>query len=623
MGPGKTNESTFSHELHFRGMMDQMLEGVQIISHQWKYLYVNDALVKQGGYTWEQLNGHTMMEMYPGLEQSPVFASLRECMTTRMSKHFETEFTFPDGKVTWFELHIQPIPEGIFVLSIDITSRKLAEEKVKASENEYRSLIDQATDAIFISNGDGRYTEVNESACRLLGYSKEELLKLSVRDLLGAEEVASAPPRFDELRQGHSILSNRSLKAKDGRLIPVEINGKMLSNGKMLGMVRDVSERKANEERIFRLNEELERMVADRTIELENKIQQLKESEEKFQKAFESSAAGITIVRIGDARFLDVNEAFAKIVGYSKQELVGSTAAELNLVTEMPDRDAIIKQLKEVGFVRDIEMIMRSKAGKRFDVLVSIDTIHLHNEPYAINVIYDISQRKEAERQLELVNKELESFSYSVSHDLRAPLRSILGYTHFLNEGYSSVLDAEGNRLIATITRNADKMNRLIDELLRFARLGRQEMEKVSVDFNSMVHGVIQSLGDATKNAEITVKPLPKAVGDPELLTQVWTNLISNAIKYSSKKEKPHIEIASLNGDTETVFYIKDNGAGFDIRFADRLFEVFQRMHSPKDFEGTGIGLSIVKRIVNRHGGRVWADAKVNEGATFYFTLTS
>ncbi len=617
----KTKETTFSHELHFRSMMDRMLEGVQIIGHDWRYLYVNEALVRQGGYTWEQLDGHTMMEMYPGLEQTPVFHSLNECMTSRVSKHFETEFTFPGGHTTWFALHIQPIPQGIFVLSIDVTSRKLAEDKLKSSEAEYRSLIEQATDAIFISNSNGQYTDVNESACRLLGYTKEELLRLTVSDLLGVEETAAAPPRFDELKNGHSILSHRNLRAKDGRMIAVEINGKMLSNGKMLGMVRDISERKETEAKVLRMNEELEKKVAERTTELQSNIQLLKESEEKFQKAFESSAAGITIARISDTRFLDVNEAFCKMVGYSKSEVIGRTLIELKLVMDMPDRAGILHQLQQEGFVRDIEMAIRSKTGQRFDVLVSIDTIHLHGEPYAINVIYDITRRKEAERQLELANKELESFSYSVSHDLRAPLRSILGYTHFLNEGYAAKLDSEGVRLLATITRNGEKMNRLIEELLRFARLGRQEMEKVSMDFNSIIHGVVQSLGDAVKNVEFNIRPLPKVVGDPSLLTQVWTNLISNAVKYSSKKEKPQIEIGSLAGDGETVFYIKDNGAGFDMQYAERLFEVFQRMHSPKDFEGTGIGLSLVKRIINRHGGRVWADAKVNEGATFYFTL--
>jgi PAS domain S-box-containing protein len=521
----------------------------------------------------------------------------------------------------WFELHIQPIPEGIFVLSVDITSRKQAEEKLKASELEYRSLIEQATDAIFISNGNGQFTDANECACRLLGYTKEELLKMNVRDLLGAEVSASAPPRFDELKKGGSILSERILRAKDGSTIPVEINAKMLSNGKMLGMVRDISERKEVEAKILKLNEDLEQKVAERTNELQAKIQELKESEEKFQKAFESSAAGITIARISDTRFLDVNEAFCKLVGYTKSELVGHSATELNLVTEMADRDSIIQQLKNEGSVRDIEMVMRSKTGRRFDVLVSIQTIYLQDVPYAINLIYDITRRKEAERQLEMVNKELESFSYSVSHDLRSPLRSIMGYTHFLTEGYSSVLDAEGNRLLATITRNGEKMNRLIEELLRFARLGRQEMEKVTVDFNSMVRVVIQSFGDAAQNVEMDLKPLPKVVGDPSLLTQVWQNLISNAIKYSSKKTKPHVEIGSFVQDGETVFYIKDNGAGFDMTYAERLFEVFQRMHSPKEFEGTGVGLSIVKRIVNRHGGRAWADAKVNEGATFYFVL--
>jgi PAS domain S-box-containing protein len=621
MDRSKTKETTFSNELHFRSMMDQMLEGVQIIGHDWKYLYINEALVRQGGYTWEQVKGHTMMEMYPGVEQAPIFQSLSECMTSRISKHFESEYTFPDGHTTWFELHIQPIPEGIFVLSVDITSRKQAEDKLKASELEYRSLIEQATDAIFISNGNGQFSDVNESACRLLGYTKEELLKMNVRDLLGAEVSASAPPRFDELKKGGSILSERILQAKDGSTIPVEINSKMLSNGKMLGMVRDISERKEVEARILKLNEDLEQKVAERTNELQAKIQELKESEEKFQKAFESSAAAITIARISDGLFLEVNEAFCKLVGYPKSELVGHNAAELNLVMEMPDREGILQQLQNEGSVRDIEMVMRSKTGRRFDVLVSVQTILLKDEPYAINLIYDITRRKEAERQLEMVNKELESFSYSVSHDLRSPLRSIMGYTHFLTEGYSSVLDAEGNRLLATITRNGEKMNRLIEELLRFARLGRQEMERVPVDFNSMVRVVIQSFGDAVQNVEIDIKPLPKVVGDLSLLTQVWQNLISNAIKYSSKKEKPHIEIGSFVQDGETVFYIKDNGAGFDMTYAERLFEVFQRMHSPKDFEGTGVGLSIVKRIVNRHGGRAWAEAKVNEGATFYFVL--
>ncbi len=617
----KSKEAIFSNELHFRSMMDQMLEGVQIIGHDWKYLYINEALVKQGGYTWEQVEGHTMMEMYPGLEQAPVFHSLNECMTSRTSKHFEAEYTFPDGHTTWFELHIQPIPEGIFVLSIDITYRKHAEEKAKAKEKEYRSLIDQATDAIFISNGNGEYTDVNESACRLLGYTKEELLKMNVNDLLGAEAVAAAPPRFEELKKGHSILSHRNLKAKDGRLIPVEINGKMLANGKLLGMVRDISERKEAEAKILKLNEDLERKVRDRTHELQQKMQELKESEEKFQKAFESTAAGITIAGIRDTKFLDVNEAFCKMVGYSKKELMGRTATELQLVTEMPDRDNVIRKLKDEGSVRDIEMVMRNKSGKRFDTLVSIETIHLQDEPYAINVIYDITRRKDAERQLELANKELESFSYSVSHDLRSPLRSILGYTHFLTEGYSSTLDEEGNRLLATVTRNAEKMNRLIEELLRFARLSRQEMEKVPVDFNSMVIGVTQSMTEAMKNVKLEIKQMPKAFGDAALLTQVWMNLLGNAVKYSAKKDKPEIEIGSEVHDGETVFYIKDNGAGFDMRYAERLFEVFQRMHNPRDFEGTGVGLSIVKRIINRHGGRIWADAKVNEGAIFYFTL--
>jgi PAS domain S-box-containing protein len=316
-----------------------------------------------------------------------------------------------------------------------------------------------------------------------------------------------------------------------------------------------------------------------------------------------------------------VNDAFSKLTGYSKAELIGHTSGELNLISDIQHRDDILEQVRNGSSVRNVEMTIRSKSGKKADVLTSIETIQLQGEPYAINVIYDISQRKEAERQLEVVNKELESFSYSVSHDLRAPLRSILGYMHFLTEGYSSQLDADGNRLLATIKRNADKMNTLIEELLRFARLGKQEVEKLEVDSRSMVKNVIQSLGDPVKKVDVNIGELPRVMGDVELLTQVWMNLLSNAVKYSSKKEQPCIEVGSLPGENEHIFFVKDNGAGFDMRYAERLFEVFQRMHTSKDFEGTGIGLSIVKRIINRHGGRVWAEAKVQEGATFYFSL--
>lgn len=224
--------------------------------------------------------------------------------------------------------------------------------------------------------------------------------------------------------------------------------------------------------------------------------------------------------------------------------------------------------------------------------------------------------------QLEVANKELESFSYSVSHDLRAPLRSVIGYSNILEEDFRDKLGEEGVKTLNTISQNASRMNKLIDDLLEFSRCGKKELHAVTIDSQSMVGKIIRDITETSKHkAVIDVRPLPSVQADDALLAQVWINLISNAIKYSSKSERPAIEIGSETENGETIFYVKDNGAGFNMEFASKLFGVFQRLHKSEEFEGTGIGLSIVKRIVTRHGGRVWAEGKVNEGARFYFSL--
>lgn len=225
--------------------------------------------------------------------------------------------------------------------------------------------------------------------------------------------------------------------------------------------------------------------------------------------------------------------------------------------------------------------------------------------------------------QLELVNKELESFSYSVSHDLRAPLRAINGYTRMLKELIESQQNSEANRIMGNIMDNAKKMGQLIDDLLAFSRLGRKELVRINVSMHNMVTAICeeQKASLAGKDIKFCIHPLISGMADNMAIKQVWLNLISNAIKYSMFKKKPIIEIGSEENDTEITYFIKDNGAGFDMRFVDKLFGLFQRLHSDEEFEGTGVGLAIVQRIIYRHGGRVWAEAEIDKGATFFFTL--
>ena len=221
---------------------------------------------------------------------------------------------------------------------------------------------------------------------------------------------------------------------------------------------------------------------------------------------------------------------------------------------------------------------------------------------------------------LEAANRELESFSYSVSHDLRAPLRAIDGYARILEEDYAERLDAEGRRLTGVVRANTKKMGQLIDDLLAFSRLGRQELLKRPVDMTALAREVVQEL-NAGCAAHIEVGELPAAAADRALVKQAWLNLVGNALKYSAKREAARVEVGARREAHENVYWVRDNGVGFDMRYAAKLFGVFQRLHSSEEFPGTGVGLAIVQRVINRHGGRVWADSRPGEGATFFFSL--
>jgi two-component system sensor kinase len=225
--------------------------------------------------------------------------------------------------------------------------------------------------------------------------------------------------------------------------------------------------------------------------------------------------------------------------------------------------------------------------------------------------------------QLVAAVKELEAFSYSVSHDLRTPLRAIGGFTRILVEDYGPSLDAEGKRVCAVISDNTQRMRQLIDDLLAFSRLSRADMQPVPIDMQALADSTFRQLTapESRKRIDFRLEPLPPALGDPTLIGQVWVNLLSNALKFSSQRERAVVEVRCRQGEGETIYYVRDNGAGFDMQYAGKLFGVFQRLHSEREFEGTGVGLAIVQRVIHRHGGRVWGEGEVDKGAAFFFTL--
>jgi len=374
---------------------------------------------------------------------------------------------------------------------------------------------------------------------------------------------------------------------------------------------------------------ELQRLVTERT-------EQLRQSEEKFAKAFRASPAAISIATLPDGRWIEINEALAKMTGYRTEELIGQTSSELGLVDAVA-RAKILEAIREHGSVRNVEIQMHTKSKQIVEVLVSVEQIELHGQACVLTIQYDITELKHAEREvrrlnadleqrqvaLEAANKELEAFSYSVAHDLRAPLRRIDGFSQMFLEDYADKVNAEGRQYLDHVRESAHEMARLIDDLLMLSRVTRSELRREGVDLTALARSVLAGLqqNEPERKVELIISDGLIANGDARLLGVVLQNLLGNAWKFTGKCPMARIEVGARQEDGRSVFFVRDNGAGFDMTYADKLFGVFQRLHSGGEFEGTGIGLATVQRIILRHAGRVWAEGEVGRGATFSFTL--
>lgn len=324
--------------------------------------------------------------------------------------------------------------------------------------------------------------------------------------------------------------------------------------------------------------------------------------------------------------FVEANLTFLQWTGYNKEELLGKLKFS-DLLTE-PGGEMFrqnFARLKEQGRINGVEYQLRRKDGSSFYLILNSTAVYNSEGQYiqSRSSTFDISPRKAAEEKAKFLNSELEAFSYSVSHDLRAPLRSIDSYTKILEMDYSPVLDDEGRRILKVVLQSTSRMNGLIDDLLDFSHLARKELLKTKVDMNRLVEEVLAEMKEETNGREVNVhlEKLQPGLADRNMVRQVWVNLLSNALKYTRQREVAEIRIGYLDDKEQGVYFIKDNGAGFDMRYYDKLFGVFKRLHSHREFEGTGVGLALCHRIVARHGGRIWAEAEVDKGASFYFTL--
>jgi PAS domain S-box-containing protein len=494
-----------------------------------------------------------------------------------------------------------------------------SEQAIRASELSYRRLFEAAKDGILILEvGSGRISDVNPFLIELLGFSHSEMVGKTVGELSPFKDIESNKVMLERLqRDGYVRYEDLPLETRDGRRIAVEF-------------VSNVYE--ADDKKVIQCN------IRDITKRKQAEMVSL-----RLAAIIESSDDAI-IGKDLNGTITSWNKGAEKVFGYTASETVGTSILRLIPADRQDEEKQILEKIKQGESVEHFETLRQAKDGRLIDVSVTVSPIKDASGKVTgvSKVSRDITERKAAEEkirqlnveleqrvvertaQLQAANQELEAYSYSVSHDLRAPLRHVLGFVELLQKDAGPSLSEKNLRHLTTISDAAKRMGDLIDDLLAFSRLGRASLQKTEVNLDELVREALGEFQEDMKLRKIAwnIHPLPPVQADRALLRMVLVNLVSNAVKFTGARAEAKIEIGCTpNGNGETVIFIRDNGAGFDPQYTKKLFGVFQRLHSHDEFEGTGIGLANVQRIIHRHGGRTWAEGVVDGGATFYFSI--
>ncbi len=585
-----------------------------------RFLDVNDAAVKHYGYTREEFLAMTVKDIRPA-EDVPallknVQAHRRKSHTAGGWRHRKKNGVVIDVEV--FAHHIEHRGRtASLVLVNDVTERKGAEDALRASEQRTRLVVESALNAFISMDESGCVTEWNPQAAATFGWQRHEAIGRGMDQLIIPERYREAHGRGLRhfLATGEAPVLNKRLELsalkRNGEEFPIELTISAVRTGASYvfhAFLADITERKRAQDELARSRKELQDLLDGMT----------------------------TMVAMVDVsgRFLKVNQIAQDASGMPPEELMKTHFLEGPWWTFDAEVQARVRDAFESA-CRGERVNYEEKLfgfGKIIAINFSMTPVAAPygDVEYIVAEGRDVTPLKEAEealrqrtQQLEAANQELEGFTYSVSHDLRAPLRHISGFASIIQEDYGEKLPPQAGTHFQRIVQAAAHMGRLIDDLLNLARVSRKELARQPTDLDAIVKAAMADVEREAAGREIEwrVGPLPQVSCDPGLARQVFVNLLSNSVKYSRPRAKPVIEVGQQNVNGDAALFVRDNGVGFDMKYAHKLFGVFQRLHHVEDFEGTGVGLATVHRIVHKHGGRIWAEAGVDQGATFYFTL--
>ncbi|WP_457652130.1 PAS domain-containing sensor histidine kinase [Rhodocaloribacter sp.] len=600
----------------FRSTLESTADGLLVVGLDRKVVAYNERFLTLWRLDPELMEGGDARALIAMIEDQFLDP---EAVLARTEAYYETPeregfdvLRFRDGRV--FERYSRPQWVGGRIVGRvwsyrDVTSRERAEKALRASEEKFSKAFRVSPVAVAISRlRDGLFIDVNVGFEALTGYTREEAIGKTANELRIWEHDDRA--RLFEALEREGRLRNLEvrIRTKTGEVRDCLISSEVIElEGEpcLIGITHDVSEKKRAEEA-------------------------LRASQEKFMRAFRSSPDSITITRLRDGMLLEVNEGFERITGFTREEAVGRTALALGLWPP-GERERMMAALRASRRIRDLPLRFRVRSGETLDFLFSAEVFQWEGEPCLVAIARDVSEMRRAagEREqliheLEARNAELERFSYTVSHDLKSPLVTIKNFLGFLEKDLESGNDERAKRDIDHIASAADRMARLLEELLHLSRLGRvvsrSERLSLSVPAEEAAALIAGEIGRAGATVDI-MPDMPVATCDPVRMVEVFQNLIGNALRFRRERQDPHIEVgARMNGTGEVLCWVRDEGMGIAPKYHEKIFGLFERLDTGAG--GTGIGLALVKRIIEGHGGRVWVESEgVDRGSTFFFTL--